>query len=246
MPPPFLRALIVDYGGVLTNALHESMTAWCAADNLDPGVMQVVMREWLGGGGSANPAEATNPAHALERGQLLAEEFEHVLASRLMEVGGGTVLAEGLLGRMFAGMHQSHGMLDVLRTARGHGLKTALCSNSWGMSYPRETWDQLFDAIVISGEIGLRKPEAQIYLHTAAKLGVPPEACVFVDDLTPNVRGAAAVGMVGVRHVDLDTTVAELEAIFGCPFGAPDDAETAHGLGDVRRSASAAHGGRTL
>jgi HAD superfamily hydrolase (TIGR01509 family) len=71
---------------------------------------------------------------------------------------------------------------------------------------------------VISGEVGMRKPEAEIYLHAARVLGVAPAACVFVDDLGPNVRAAVAVGMIGVRHRDVQTTIEELAAIFDKPF----------------------------
>ena len=94
-------------------------------------------------------------------------------------------------------------------------MKTALLSNSWGLDYPREQWAGAFDTVVISGEVGMRKPEPAIYLHTAKLLGLPPEQCVFVDDLAPNVRGAVAVGMVGVRHVSPAESIRELEALFG-------------------------------
>jgi epoxide hydrolase-like predicted phosphatase len=103
----------------------------------------------------------------------------------------------------------------VLRQAKAAGLSTALLSNSWGLDYPREQWDELFDVVVISGEVGMRKPEARIYQLAAERLGVAPEACVFVDDLAPNIRGAQAVGMVGVHHVTPQQTIEELEALLG-------------------------------
>jgi len=110
-------------------------------------------------------------------------------------------------------------MLDVVRRARESGVRTALVSNSWGTdAYPRDDFDVLFDAVVISGDVGMRKPEPQIYRYAAAQVGVAPEQCVFVDDLAVNVRGAAAVGMCGVHHTDVATTVAELEALFGRTF----------------------------
>ena len=67
---------------------------------------------------------------------------------------------------------------------------------------------------MISGEVGLRKPDPAIYALAAQRLGLSPEQIVFVDDLCPNVRAAAAAGMVGVQHVDLETTVSELEILF--------------------------------
>jgi FMN phosphatase YigB (HAD superfamily) len=61
----------------------------------------------------------------------------------------------------------------------------------------------------------MRKPDPDIYQLCAQRLGLPPQACVFVDDLSPNVRGAAAVGMVGVLHRTYDETVAELQTLLG-------------------------------
>ena len=214
--PRTLRALVVDYGGVLTSPLQDSMASFCEDDEIDLAAFRRVMGEWLGP--SYGQEAAINPMHALERGEMAIPDFERELARRLTTHDGRAVEPAGLLSRMFAGFQPQRPMFDVVRRARGHGLRTALLSNSWGMDYPREEWDELFDAVVISGEVGMRKPEPDIYLHAARALGLPPEACVMVDDLPPNVRGAAAVGMVGVHHVTPDQTVDELEALFGVPL----------------------------
>ena len=159
-----------------------------------------------------------NPAHALERGEIDVPDFERQLAARLRTRSGRAVPAEGLLARMFAGFRRQRPMVDVVRRVRAAGLKTALLSNSWGMDYDRADWGELFDAVVISGEVRMRKPEPRIYLHCARQLGVEPQRCVFVDDLPPNVAGAVAVGMVGVRHVTAEQTMAELEALLRIPL----------------------------
>jgi putative hydrolase of the HAD superfamily len=212
-----LRALVVDYGGVLTHPLPDTMAAWCAAEGIEPTEFRRVMKEWLGT--AYGETALDNPVHALERGELDAPDFERELASRLRTVDGRAVEPAGLLTRMFAGVDASQPpMLTALRRARAAGLRTALLSNSWGLNYPREDWDALFDAIVVSGEVGLRKPQPEIYLLAASRLGVSCEECVFVDDLAPNIRGAAAVGMVGVHHTDAERTVDELEALFGVPL----------------------------
>jgi putative hydrolase of the HAD superfamily len=207
-------ALVVDYGGVLTAPLADAMAQWCAADGIDVAQFRGVMKEWLGP--QYDATDTGNPLHALERGELAASEFEAELAARLRGVDGGAVVAAGLLTRMFAGFDAGQvPMLTALRRARSAGVPTALLSNSWGLDYPREGWDELFDAVVISGEVGLRKPEPEIYALTARRLGVEPGECVFVDDLSPNVRGAEAAGMVAVHHVDAERTVGKLEALFG-------------------------------
>jgi putative hydrolase of the HAD superfamily len=212
-----LRALIVDYGGVLTSPLQETMTSFCEDDEIDLSALRRVMREWLGASYGAE-AEA-NPVHALERGEIAIPDFERELARRLTTHDGRQVEAEGLLSRMFAGFQRQQPMFDVVRRARGHGLKTALLSNSWGMDYPRDEWDEIFDTVVISGEVGMRKPEPGIYRHTSQRLGLEPGQCVFVDDLRPNVTGAVSVGMVGVRFVTAEQAIEELEQLFGLDLG---------------------------
>lgn len=208
-----LRALVVDYGGVLTSPLQDAMASWCEDDEVDVALFRRVMREWLGT--SYGDEAVTNPVHALERGEIAIPDFERELAKRLHTHDGRPVEPDGLLARMFSGFRHEAPMMAAVRTARRRGLKTALLSNSWGLDYPREQWAGAFDAVVISGEVGMRKPEHAIYLHTVAELGLEPAECVFVDDLPPNVRGAVEVGMVGVRHVTAEQTIDELEALLG-------------------------------
>jgi putative hydrolase of the HAD superfamily len=207
-----LRGLLVDYGGVLTNPLPEFMAEWVKADGIDPDRFAELMRRWLG------PGSDRNPVHDLETGRIGAAEFERLLAAELIEQTsaqpGAVDRAAGMLTRMFSGMRVEAGMVDVVRTARAGGVRTGLLSNSWGLDYERDGWDALFDAVVISGEVGLRKPDPAIYALAAQRLDLPPEQIVFVDDLRPNVRAAAAAGMVSVQHVDLETTVSELEILF--------------------------------
>lgn len=207
-----LTALIVDYGGVLTTPLHDTTAAWLQAERLDPVRFRALMREWFADGAEANLG------HELETGRIDAAEFERRFAALLVREDGTIPDAEGLLKRMFAGFREEQGMTGVVRRARERGLKTALLSNSWGNMYDEAALAELFDAVVISGEVGLRKPEPAIYRLAAERLGVQPGECVFVDDLGPNVRGAVAVGMVGVKHEDTRTTLTELEALFDVPL----------------------------
>jgi epoxide hydrolase-like predicted phosphatase len=213
---PELSALVVDWGGVLTSSLQSTMTSWCETDGIDFAEFERVMREWLGA--PYGDEARTNPVHALERGEIEVPDFEAELGRRLRTHDGRQVEAEGLLSRMFSGFNREPSMIDVVRRAKEAGLRTGLLSNSWGLDYPREGWHELFDAVVISGEVGMRKPEPEIYRLAARRLGVEPPECVFVDDLRPNVRGAVEVGMVGVHHVTAEQTVTELEALFGVPL----------------------------
>ena len=208
-----LKALIVDWGGVLTSGLGESIEAWAEDDGIDYHHFVQVMRAWRG---EAAASEARfNPIHALERGELELPHFEEELAARLRTRDGRPVAAEGLLTRMFVYFEHAPGMNNVVRRAHKAGLRTALLSNSWGNEYPREGWDQMFDVVVISGEVGMRKPEPGIFHYALDRLGCAASECVFVDDLPMNVRAAAELGMVGVRHRSYAETVGELEALFG-------------------------------
>jgi putative hydrolase of the HAD superfamily len=110
-------------------------------------------------------------------------------------------------------------MYQVLRKARAAGIRTCLLSNSWGNTYPRELFAELFDGVVISGEVGLRKPDPEIFQHALELLGLPPQDCAFIDDIEHNVRAAERLGIVGVHHVDADSTVARLEELTGVSLG---------------------------
>lgn len=207
-----LGGLLVDWGGVLTSDLRDAAREWCSGEGIDYEQYVQAIREWLG---PEYAAEArTNPVHALERGEMEVAHFEERLASRLRRIDGSLLEPAGLLGRMFACFTHEPQMSSVVRRVRAAGVRTGLLSNSWGNEYPREEWTDMFDAVVISGEVGMRKPEPGIFRLAADRVGLDPSDCVFVDDVALNVRAAVAVGMVGVHHSSVPSTVAELEALF--------------------------------
>jgi putative hydrolase of the HAD superfamily len=167
------------------------------------------MRAWLAAAYDADGGR--NPVYALERGECSGPEFERLLAAELLRLDGGAVPAEGLLRRMFAASVPDYAMYDTIRALRGAGLRTALLSNSWGRDdYPRADFPGLFDAVVISGEVGMRKPEEAIFLYAAQALGLTPRDCVFIDDVEANVNAAVACGMAGVLHTEAAATAAVL------------------------------------
>ena len=209
-----LRGIVTDWGGVLTSPILTTVQAWIEADGIDWDSYRTVMRLWVSQayGVDAGP----NPIHALERGECSGAEFEQILAARLLRVDGETVVAEGLLRRMFAASVPVPGMYDTIRTLRAAGFSTALLSNSWGCDeYPRADFAGLFDTVVLSGEIGMRKPEKEIFFHAAATLGLAPAECVFIDDMEANVAAAQACGMTGVLHTETATTARALQDLLG-------------------------------
>ncbi|WP_447004239.1 HAD-IA family hydrolase [Saccharothrix isguenensis] len=109
-------------------------------------------------------------------------------------------------------------LLTATRQVRDHGIRTAVLSNADGLWRPPTGWAELFDAVITSGDAGMAKPDRRIYLLAAARLDLPAHACVFVDDLAVNVRGAAAAGMVGVHHQSVRSTLEELETLLQIPL----------------------------
>jgi putative hydrolase of the HAD superfamily len=210
------RGLLVDWGGVLTVPLPAAVQAWADSDGVDLAHYVAIMRDWFG---EAVGLEAEiNPVHALERGELAVPHFEDQLARELTKRTGNPVQADGLVARMFAFFDLLPDMPALVRRARQAGIRTALLSNSWGLEYPRDGWDDMFDAIIISGEVGMRKPEARIYHHAADAVGLDVRECVFVDDMNVNVAAAVELGMIGVLHREYEATAMELEAVFDLPL----------------------------
>jgi putative hydrolase of the HAD superfamily len=194
--------LIVDYGGVLTTDVFASFRAFCEAEGLEP---ETVRERFL------RDPQARDLLAELEVGQLTEAEFEPRFAA-LLEVE-----SERLVDRLFGGMRPDEAMVEGVRAARRAGVRTALLSNSWGDErYDRELLGELFDAWVISAEVGMRKPDPAIYELAAERLGLPPQACVFVDDLPGNLKPARAIGMATVVHRgDAAATLAEVEQHLG-------------------------------
>jgi FMN phosphatase YigB (HAD superfamily) len=213
---PELRGLIVDWGGVLTGDMRSAVQSWARADGIDLEAYGAIMRDWFGE--PVGVEARLNPIHALERGEMTVPDFEVRLAAALTERTGRPHEAGGLLGRMFATFEHAPEMSALVRRARTTGLRTGLLSNSWGNDYPRDGWEEMFDVVVISGEVGMRKPEPEIFAHTLELIGLEAGECVFVDDMPHNVAAAVQAGMVGVLHSSYDESAHELEVLFGRPL----------------------------
>lgn len=200
-----LRGLLVDFGGVLTTNVFQSFRKCCEAEGLAPDAFADLLR--------SNP-ETRAELRKLETAQIGADEFGAHVAPLL-----GVADGDGLMTRMFAGIGPEPAMIDAVRTARRAGVRTGLISNSVGSDiYDRAVLDELFEAIVISGEVGLHKPQPEIFRLGAEQIGLPPEQCIFVDDLRENCAGAESVGMAAVLHRGPDRTLPELERLLGVTF----------------------------
>jgi epoxide hydrolase-like predicted phosphatase len=197
-------ALVVDYGGVLTTPIWTAFSAFCETEGLEPDAVRDLFR---------GNREALALLRGLETGDVTEADFEPAFGGLL-----GLAAHEGLIDRLFAGLGPDEAMVGAVQAARAAGVPTGLISNSWGLGiYERAPMD-LFDATVISGDVGLHKPQPAIYLLACERLGVEPGQCVFVDDLAENVVGAEAVGMQAIRHRDAAETVPRLEELLGVPL----------------------------
>jgi putative hydrolase of the HAD superfamily len=208
-----VKGLIVDFGGVLTTNVFDSFKAFCRAEGLPEDSVKKMFRE---------RGEGLALLRRLETGELSADEFSERFAP-LLGVAPGN-----LVERLFGGVAPDEPMLDAVRRAKAYGIRTGLISNSWGdgLAYDPALLEELFDAVVISGDVGLHKPQPEIFLLGAERLGVAPEDCVFVDDLRENCEGAAAVGMTAILHRGSEGTLPQLEELLGVPLSADAEART--------------------
>jgi epoxide hydrolase-like predicted phosphatase len=204
-----MQGLIVDWGGVLTMPIHTAIAGWLKAAGVDHNHYGEVVRRWV----EPSPGEIS-PVHLLERGELAVEDFELLLSTALAREGS-TVEARGLVGRMFAELAiYEDSMTSLVTRARAAGVRTALLSNSWGNEYDRSGWHEMFDTVVISGEVGMRKPEPGIFELVLDRIGLRADECVFIDDMAHNIVAAEQAGLVGIVHRTFDETAAELKALF--------------------------------
>jgi putative hydrolase of the HAD superfamily len=195
------QGLLVDWGGVMTTNVFAAFGAFCEQEGLSVDTVRDLFRR----------DEASRELLVgLETGTLPDTEFER----RFAQILG--VAPERLIERMFAGADLDEAMLVAVRRARAGGIRTGLISNSWGAAtYDRALLAELFDGVVISGDVGVRKPTPEIYALGARAIDLPPADCVFVDDLPFNLKPAREMGMATVRHVGAAQTIGELEELLG-------------------------------
>jgi putative hydrolase of the HAD superfamily len=196
--------LILDFGGVVTTDFYGALAAFSMRSGLDAGAFVRVLRE---------DPEGREAFHAAECGQIPQRDFE-VIMGRLLRLPD-----DGLLAAALADLEPRPAIIDMVKRARRAAVKMAALSNSWGTGDydPYVGWglDELFDAVVISDRVGLRKPDPAIYELTASKIGLPPGDCLFVDDTEANLPAARELGMGALFFTGADGEVAEIERLLG-------------------------------
>jgi putative hydrolase of the HAD superfamily len=203
-----IEAVISDFGGVLTTPLLEAFSA--VQDEFD-----VPVEAYGAAMAHSLSRDGVHPLYALERGEITEAEFLSRVERGLPEVVGREVSLHGFGARLMEALQPNHELFDHYRALlHERGLRFALCTNN-----VRE-WEPLWrpmlpivEVVVDSGFVGMRKPEPEIYALTLEGLGLPAEACAFVDDLEVNVAAARNAGMQGIVFRDTASTIAELESL---------------------------------
>src|SRR5207248_4046242 len=201
------RALISDVGGVLTNPLWEAFSGWNERVGADPGVLGRALQE------AAEEADGRHPLYELEKGNISEAEFVAAVERHLPGLR-----LDGFRDIYHSHLHANEPMISFLRELRDRGLRLALCTNNireweplWRAKLPV---DEIFDVVVDSAFVGMRKPEREIYELTLERLGdgVSASDCVFVDDVDVNCEMARELGMRAVHYGSPEQAIPEIEA----------------------------------
>lgn len=212
-----ITTVVSDYGGVLTTPLAGAFLQINARHDLEP--------EALGGAMvRAGEQVGKNLLFELECGRIAEVEFLALLGAQLSADLGRTVDLSQFSEHYFEGLAPNKPMIDELVAVRAAGYRMGLLTNNvveWGPRWrPTLPVDELFDDVVDSAFVGMRKPDPRIYELTCERLGVAPHECVFVDDFAHNCEAAEALGMTVVWFQETDDAISELRRVLA-ERGAP-------------------------
>jgi putative hydrolase of the HAD superfamily len=204
-----IEAVVSDFGGVLTTPLLSSFMAVQDEIGIDPETLGKAMR-------AVTEEDGENPLYKMERGEMAEVEFLDRLGDGLEPLLGHRPALHRFREIYFEALHPNEPMIELMRELRADGKRMAMLTNNvkewepmWRTMLPV---DEIFETVVDSGFVGCRKPEPQIYEMTLDRLGLPAEACLFIDDLPPNIEGARKMGMTAVHFRDNEQAIAEIRA----------------------------------
>ncbi len=205
-----IRAIISDFGGVLTAPLLEAFatiqeSTGVSLEELAAAMMRIA-------------AEAkANPLFDLETGRLSEADFLARLGAELSEQLGRDVELHGFGEAYFAELQPNQAMIEYMRGLRERGYRMAILTNNvreWEPLWrPKLPVDEIFELVVDSGFVGMRKPDAEIYELTLQRLELPAQDCLFVDDTEVNCDAARALGLTAVHFRSNEQAIAEIEAV---------------------------------
>jgi putative hydrolase of the HAD superfamily len=206
---PEIEAVVSDFGGVLTTPLLSSFMAVQDEIGIAPENLGKAMR-------AITEEDGENPLYALERGEMAEADFLARLNDGLEPLLGHRPELHRFREVYFEALHPNQEMIELMQELKASGLRMAMLTNNvreWEPVWrPMLPVDEIFETVVDSGFVGCRKPEARIYEMTLERLGLSAEACLFVDDLLPNIEGARKAGMSAVHFRDNEQAIAEIRA----------------------------------
>jgi putative hydrolase of the HAD superfamily len=204
-----IEAIVCDFGGVLTSPLIDSFLAFQDSSGITLEALGHAMAQIA-------RADGVNPLFELETGRLSEAGFLDKLATALSAQLGRRVHMHGFGERYFEHLHPNEPMIEHMRSLRARGYRMAICTNNvreweplWRSKLPV---DEIFDVVVDSAFVGVRKPDPEIYEMTLARLGVAPRAALLVDDVDVNCDAARRLGMQAVQYHSSEQAIAEIEA----------------------------------
>jgi putative hydrolase of the HAD superfamily len=205
-----IDAIVSDFGGVLTVPLIDSFIEFERESGVSPQAFGTAMA-------AITRREGANPLFELETGRMSEREFLTTLQAELSVQLKRSVELSTFGEQYFAALHPNETVIDFMRDLRGRGYRMALCTNNvreWEPLWrPKLPIDEIFDAVVDSGFVGMRKPERGIYELTLERLGVPASAALLLDDIEVNCVAARELGMEAVIFRTTEQAVADVERI---------------------------------
>ena len=205
-----LRAIVSDFGGVLKTPLLNSFAAIQDDIGISAESLGKAMREGLSEGEEL-------PLFKLERGEITEDEFLEHLSDGLETILGHRPHLHRFRHMFFGALDPNEEMIALMRELQAGGLKMALLTNNvkeweplWRSMLPV---DEIFEEIVDSAFVGCRKPEPRIYELTLERIGMPAEACLFIDDVEVNCEGARRAGINAVHFRDNEQAIGEIRQI---------------------------------
>lgn len=199
-------AVLIDFGGVITTSVLQALEEFSESLGASAGLILKLL-------GHDTTARKLLVEH--ECGRIDADVFDRGFAERLC-ANGVQVRPDGLSARMQSGLRRDEDTMRLTEELRAAGVPIALVSNAFGRDcYGGFDLDALADVVVISSEVGVRKPSRRIYAIACERLGIDPRQAVMVDDLQQNLDGAARLGIAGVLHADAADTRKQLSERFG-------------------------------
>lgn len=209
-----IRAVLFDFGGVILASPFEAFADYERARGLPDAFIR--------GLNATNPD--TNAWARLERNEVSFDEF-CTLFEADAEAAGHRIDARDMLSLLSGDIRPA--MVEALRRVKKAGLKTAMLTNNWVplddrdadiVAPERDAVLELFDVIIESSKVGVRKPDPRFYEMACEQLGITPDEAVFLDDLGINLKPARAMGMTTIKVEDHEEAITELEAVLGFPL----------------------------